>query len=118
MNWNPVVANHGDVLVFDSVSNSWINGVLSSSGPTGPPGSAGQSAYDIWLANGNSGTQQDFLNSLQGASGTNKRVKRLMVQMDKVHAIFGLQTVIQELNKTLNSLQGASGNNGTNGTMV
>ena len=29
------------------------------------------SAYDIWITNGNTGTQQDFLNSLQGASGTN-----------------------------------------------
>ena len=67
----PNSANHGDVLVFDSVSNSWINGVLSSSGPTGPTGATGQSAYDIWIANGNSGTQQDFLNSLQGAIGNN-----------------------------------------------
>ena len=67
----PNSANHGDVLVFDSISNSWINGVLSSSGPTGPPGPSGQSAYDLWIANGNTGSQQDFLNSLQGLSGNN-----------------------------------------------
>ena len=32
-------------------------------------GNDGQSAYDLWIANGNSGTQQDFLDSLQGAQG-------------------------------------------------
>jgi hypothetical protein len=35
-------------------------------GPAGQNGTNGQSAYDIWLAQGNTGTQQDFLNSLQG----------------------------------------------------
>ncbi len=40
-------------------------------GPAGQNGTNGQSAYDIWLAQGNTGTQQDFLNSLQGGQGTN-----------------------------------------------
>lgn len=33
-----------------------------ASGPAGPEGA---SAYDIWLAQGNSGTEQDFLDSLR-----------------------------------------------------
>lgn len=40
-------------------------------GPAGQNGTNGQSAYDIWLAQGNTGTQQDFLNSLQGGQGSN-----------------------------------------------
>lgn len=47
-------------------------------GPQGPPGKDGQpgrdgtdgkSAYQIWLDNGHSGTETDFLNSLKGAKG-------------------------------------------------
>ena len=35
-------------------------------GPIGPPGPPGQSAYDIWLANGNTGTLTDFFEYLRG----------------------------------------------------
>ena len=34
-------------------------------------GEDGKSAYQIWLDNGNSGTEQDFLNSLKGQDGAN-----------------------------------------------
>jgi hypothetical protein len=34
-----------------------------------PEGPRGLSAYQIWLAEGNTGTEQDFLNSLVGATG-------------------------------------------------
>ena len=37
----------------------------------GPAGSDGTSAYQQWLDAGNSGTEQDFLDSLQGANGAN-----------------------------------------------
>ena len=36
----------------------------------GNTGQAGASAYDIWLSEGNTGTIQDFLNSLVGATGS------------------------------------------------
>ena len=36
---------------------------------SGGEGAAGASAYQIWLDNGNTGTEQDFLNSLVGAAG-------------------------------------------------
>lgn len=36
---------------------------------TGPKGDTGASAYQAWLALGNSGTEADFINSLQGAQG-------------------------------------------------
>jgi hypothetical protein len=35
----------------------------------GGSGEAGQSAYEIWLAQGNSGTETDFINSLRGQDG-------------------------------------------------
>ena len=44
-------------------------GAQGVQGPAGQNGSNGQSAYDIWLTQGNTGTQQDFLNSLQGLQG-------------------------------------------------
>jgi hypothetical protein len=49
-----------------------LMGLMGAPGPQGPAGqngSNGQSAYDIWLSQGNTGTQQDFLNSLQGVQG-------------------------------------------------
>jgi hypothetical protein len=40
-------------------------------GDTGPQGAAGLSAYDTWISLGNTGTEADFINSLQGPQGTN-----------------------------------------------
>lgn len=40
-------------------------------GPVGPEGKQGQSAYQIWLDAGNTGTEQDFLNSLKGGLDDN-----------------------------------------------
>jgi len=38
-------------------------------GPKGEPGQEGKSAYQVWLDAGNTGTEQDFLDSLQGTDG-------------------------------------------------
>ncbi len=35
----------------------------------GTPGADGKSAYDIWLEKGNTGTEEDFINSLRGTNG-------------------------------------------------
>jgi len=43
--------------------------VVYLAGQKGDPGDDGASAYDIWLANGHTGTEQDFLDSLKGADG-------------------------------------------------
>jgi hypothetical protein len=45
------------------------NYVELASGPAGAAGTNGLSAYEIWLAQGNAGTQADFLASLEGAQG-------------------------------------------------
>jgi hypothetical protein len=41
-------------------------GIPGSNGENGAPGSNGSSAYEIWILEGNSGTEEDFFNSLQG----------------------------------------------------
>ena len=44
-------------------------GVSSSGGGGGSQGADGKSAYEIWLELGNVGTEQDFIDSLQGDAG-------------------------------------------------
>lgn len=64
-----VIGTDGAVGVnFGKTKNYSISDLASyfSSGE----GAAGASAYQIWLNNGNTGTEQDFLNSLIGAAGS------------------------------------------------
>lgn len=44
-------------------------GPQGETGPQGPKGDDGDSAYQVWLDDGNSGTEQDFLDSLVGPQG-------------------------------------------------
>lgn len=44
-------------------------GDTGAKGSKGDTGADGKSAYDVWLAQGNSGTETDFLNSLKGEKG-------------------------------------------------
>jgi hypothetical protein len=72
-----IIDNGNGTLTFNYLDGSTyttpvLTGLIGATGPQGPAGqngTNGQSAYDLWLAQGNSGTQQDFLNSLQGAPG-------------------------------------------------
>lgn len=47
------------------------NFTIKYAGAPGLPGSNGDSAYLVWLSQGNSGTEQDFLDSLKGQDGIN-----------------------------------------------
>jgi len=51
-----------------SVPYAFYSNTSGSSSP-GPEGPAGESAYDIWIAQGNTGTHADFINSLEGPEG-------------------------------------------------
>jgi len=42
---------------------------FAASGNEGPQGEAGLSAYQVWLAQGNTGTEEEFLASLMGDAG-------------------------------------------------
>ncbi len=46
-------------------------GDKGNDGTNGTNGTNGKSAYEIWLENGNTGTETDFLNWLKGKDGTN-----------------------------------------------
>jgi len=74
------VADNGDgTLTFTYYDGStYTTSVLSGLGGVGPQGPAGAdgqdgqdglSAYEVWLSQGNTGTEQDFLNSLEGPQG-------------------------------------------------
>jgi hypothetical protein len=68
---------------------SGIQGATGATGPVGPVGPAGaqgQSAYDLWLSQGNTGTAQDFLTSsayqiwlAQGNTGTQQTFLNTLV---------------------------------------
>jgi uncharacterized protein (TIGR02145 family) len=56
-----------------------LQGPAGAAGATGPVGPTGQSAYELWLAQGNTGTVQDFLSTsayqiwlAQGNTGTSQ----------------------------------------------
>jgi hypothetical protein len=68
----PYTGNTGDGYIDQSTGNLWIwdgsqwNNVGNIVGPAGPQG---ESAYQVWLSQGNSGTVNDFLSSLTGPAG-------------------------------------------------
>ena len=74
-----VVDNGDGTLTFTYYDGStYTTAVLSGLGGVGPQGPAGAdgqdgqdglSAYEIWISQGNTGTEQDFLNSLEGLQG-------------------------------------------------
>ena len=46
------------------------DGAPGQPGQDGAPGENGKSAYQVWLDAGNTGTEEDYLNSLKGENGT------------------------------------------------
>ena len=48
-----------------------VNGTDGKDGTNGKDGANGKSAYDIWLACGNTGSEEDFLNWIKGSAGEN-----------------------------------------------
>ena len=62
---------NGDMFVWNVEDQDWVD-VGDIQGPAGEPGkdgSNGKSAYQIWLDNGNVGTEEDYLASLKGEKG-------------------------------------------------
>lgn len=82
---------------------------------TGTVGADGDSAYDIWVANGNTGTEQEFLNSLVGLDGATGPAGPAGADGDSVY-----ETWLDEGNSGtqqdfLDSLVGATGSQGPQG---
>lgn len=63
----PSFNNVNDALVY--LDNRIGNGTSPGTGPQGPTGADGKSAYEVAVGNGYSGTEQDWLASLKGADG-------------------------------------------------
>ena len=96
-------------------------GTDGADGATGPPGTPGndgangldgangQSAYELWLAQGNSGTEADFLNSLVGPQGS--------PGVDGTNGIDGVNgTNGTDGTNGMDGVNGTNGIDGTNGT--
>ena len=61
----------GDMYVWNGEEQDWVD-VGDIQGPAGSPGkdgTNGKSAYQIWLDNGNVGTEEEYLESLKGSDG-------------------------------------------------
>ena len=64
----------GDCSSFVALSSQELTSVpfalySPASNIPGPPGEAGDSAYQVWIDEGNTGTEQEFLDSLKGTDG-------------------------------------------------
>ena len=77
------MANNGAIVVTDpsrpiSVvsSGAKVSRVVTAGtrGPRGPEGPAGESAYELWISEGNTGTVADFLASLGAGSYTHSQL--------------------------------------------
>lgn len=68
VSWSEIL-NKPDVATQEDLKNIELK--PGPQGPQGLPGKDGKSAYQIWLDNGHSGTETDFLNSLKGDPGQN-----------------------------------------------
>jgi hypothetical protein len=104
-------------------------GATGPVGPVGPSGATGQSAYELWLAQGNTGTVQDFLSSSayqiwlsQGNTGTTQDFLNTLVGPSGATGPAGAQGPIgptgpQGLQGPIgpDGPQGPTGANGQNG---
>ncbi|HEY2086266.1 MAG TPA: hypothetical protein VGH54_09605 [Mycobacterium sp.] len=66
---DPIPAGAGVVPLPGAKGDTGATGATGAAGATGSTGAAGESAYQVWLDAGNTGTQADFLASLKGAPG-------------------------------------------------
>jgi hypothetical protein len=94
-----------------------LAGFQGPQGPAGPQGSTGQSAYDLWLAQGNTGTVDDFLNAsaydiwlAQGNTGTQQDFLNTLVGPQGPQGVQGIQGV-----QGVPGVQGPAGVDGAQG---
>lgn len=63
--------NYGAKIIEDEQNKTRKLNIIFPPSGQGPSGEDGKSAYEIWLDIGNSGTEQDFFESLKGVDGKN-----------------------------------------------
>lgn len=96
---------------YEEVKDIIGSGGEIGEGPQGPPGADGLSAYQIWLDEGNEGTEQDFLESLKGPQGPpGKDGSDATVSYDNVINALGFtpanESVIGDINAILDEING------------
>jgi uncharacterized protein (TIGR02145 family) len=117
------VTDNGDgTLTFtyydgSSYTTGVLSGLVGAIGPQGPAGANGQSAYDLWLAQGNTGTVSDFLNSLQGTSGIQGPAGANGLSAYQIWLSLGNTGTEQDFLNSLTGPQGPAGNSLSNGTV-
>lgn len=80
------------------------DGIDGKDGINGKDGKNGLSAYEIWLNQGNTGTETDFLNSLQGEKGNKGDTgERGTDGKDGTNGVDGISPTISIAENTLNS---------------
>jgi hypothetical protein len=121
----------------DIIALTALKGDKGDNGQNGAPGkdgADGQSAYALWVALGNSGTEQDFINSLKGKDGQNGTngqngsngtdgkdgvgIAKTEITVDGKLVITYTDGTSTNLGKVVGSdgKDGANGTNGQNGT--
>lgn len=94
------------------------NGGLSNPQPVdlkGVKGDTGLSAYQIWLANGNSGNESDFLQAIKGVKGDNGDDGNDGVNGKSAYDLWLAEGNQGSITDFLNSLKGNDGTDGNNG---
>lgn len=112
------------ILINKSVKNyvdthkSELKGDRGLKGEQGVAGVNGKSAYDIWKEKGNTGTEQDFLNSLKGQNGTQGQKGEKGNTGESAFETWKRVKSKPTANETefLDSLKGAKGDTGSKGS--
>ena len=93
-------------------------GLKGDTGPRGPQGVTGNSAYDLWKEKGNTGTEQDFLNSLKGQNGIQGQKGEKGNTGESAFETWKRVKSKPTANETefLDSLKGAKGDTGSKGS--
>ena len=69
-------------------------GDIGPTGANGKDGKDGKSAYEIWLEAGNTGTEEDFLNSLKGEKGDSSSISEIIEDTDMTIKDSGIYRVL------------------------
>ena len=117
-----------DSLIGEGGATGYIGetGLSGSQGENGAAGFTGKSAYELWLAAGNTGTTQDFLTSLLGTSGTSGAtglsayelwlaLGHVGTETDFINSLIGIQGIAGIDGICLNGTDGTNGTNGVDG---
>ena len=106
---------NGTLTIYYTGGATYTTGILAGlEGANGVDGIDGESAYDIWILQGNSGTEIDFINSLSGTDGTDGIDG---IDGESAYDIWILQGNSGTEIDFINSLSGADGIDGVNGSL-